>query len=118
MGKDKPNINFVKLMLRSHLSLYKGNDKAIRDEIAVVLKKMRYEGWTYIQIAEYFGLHLGINVQPGNARTAMRYLIEEVLFNFVVTADRRDKACANCPLRTFPFSIEIQDPTFTPKEKT
>ncbi len=106
MDKDKPNIDFVKLMLRSHLSLYKGNDKAIRNEIAVVLKEMRAEGWTYIQIAEYFGHHLGINVQPGDARTAMRYLFEEVFFNLIVTADRRDKACAACPLRTFPFSME------------
>jgi hypothetical protein len=114
---DQKKINFAKLMLRTHLGTFGGEERAQRNEIAAILKAMRSEGYTHAQIAEFFGKYLDIRVQPGESRMAMHFIFEEALMDLIVTADRRDKACSKCPLRSFPFSMEHVDSPFTPKDK-
>lgn len=111
----KKKIDFAKLFLRSQRYVLNGEEQEQRKRITALLKEMRLEGYTHEQIAELFGKLLEITVQPGQTRTAMQNMYEDALLNLIVTADRRDKACANCPLRTLPFSIEL-DPTTIIKE--
>lgn len=109
---DHKKINFAKLMLRSQMSVLRGEEQEQRARIITYLKAMKAKGYSYEQMAYIFGQHLKIAVQPGHIRVAMQYLYEDTLRNFIITADRRDKACANCPLRTFPFSMEFDsEPT-------
>jgi hypothetical protein len=111
----RKKIDFAKLFLRSQLSVLNGDEQEQRKRIEAILKVMRSEGYSHEQIATFLGQHLDIAVQPGHTRMAMQIMYQEALLNFIITADRRDKACAACPLRTFPFSMEL-DPTTTHKE--
>ncbi|HAF43528.1 MAG TPA: hypothetical protein DCK83_00925 [Gallionellaceae bacterium] len=111
----RKKIDFAKLFLRSQISVLDGDEQEQRKRIEAILKVMRSEGYTYEQIAEFLGQHLEISVQPGQTRMAMQAMYQEALLNFIIAADRRDKACATCPLRTFPFSMEL-NPTTPHKE--
>ena len=105
--ENKKKIDFAKLFLGAQLHLLKGAELEQRKRITKLLKMMRRKGYTHEQIAEIFGKYFDISAQPGHTRVALRQIYEDTFFNFILMADRRDKACLSCPLRTLPFSVEL-----------
>lgn len=105
--ETKKKVDFAKLFLRSQLHTLSGGELEQRKRITALLKEMRKEGYTHEQIAEIMGKYLNISAQPGQTRVALQQIYQETFINFILMADRRDKACLNCPLRTLPFSVEL-----------
>lgn len=103
------NFDFAKLILRSSVELYRGNEKELRKVILDVMKAMRAKGCTFEQITMFFLDH-GISLPPGILMASMGLIARETLFALVLAADRRDAQCAKCLLRTLPPEVH---PTYS-----
>ncbi len=91
------NLGHVRATLRAVALTCRGDEYEARQAVAVLMREMRAEGYTYAQVAHAFGA-AGPNV-GAEVRPMMRDLISESLSELIRTADERDLRCSQCPLR-------------------